>query len=535
MAKSRDVRVDTAEVRDAGRSAALAASSAAPAVPVLSPCAGDAVSVQAATGFAERVGAVGLATAATNLSGDAAAARLHGDAEAYDAQDAAGGADLVRGAAPAGTAAPAPDVRAPSLPGPPQLPGVPAGAVPTTGREISALMHGGPGPQGMLAAAAQLDTAATELDQAAAWMQGSDSAVSRGWESDAATAAQTYLSNLRSSYRSQAARARSLASQIRSHVEDFTRARAQIPPPAVFAELERRLQVAYAANAHPAMLGRFSAQIAELHQALGAANRDSVTGYSQYQRTAPIEAASQPQPGTDTSDTAADPARPGGEDTNDSGADFTAADAADPLLDPAAAPGGDLMQTVLPAVLGGVAAAAGGLLGALSGAGQQLQQAGSQLVGGLAQGANAAMTSAMNGKLNDAETGAPEPPGLNGADPAGTGPAPGDTEAASADPAGTGPLSAPAAAPAVAAAAPATFSTSPGPLPSGANAAPLGGAMMPPMMPMAGRPGGGEGADDRRLYPERRMRIETPPNTEPVKRRREARRTRSEQTGDSGA
>ena len=245
--------------------------------------------MQAATGFAERVGALGYATAATNLRVDAAAARLHGDAEAY-ASRRRGRCGLARGAASASGVVPAPHMRIPSLPGSPQPPGVPAGALPTTGRDIAALMHGGPGPQGLLAAASRVDAAATELDQAAAAMQGSGSAVARAWESAAATAAQTHLLDLRSSYSSQASRARSLASQIRSHVEDFARARAQTPPPAVFADLERRLQVAYAANAHPATLGRFSAQIAELQQALAAANRDAVSAYSQYQRATPAEA-----------------------------------------------------------------------------------------------------------------------------------------------------------------------------------------------------------------------------------------------------
>jgi hypothetical protein len=39
---------------------------------------------------------------------------------------------------------------------------------------------------------------------------------------------------------------------------------------------------------------------------------------------------------------------------------------------------------------------------------------------------------------------------------------------------------------------------------------------------------------DRRLYPERRLRIETPPNTEPVKGRREPRRTRDVKSRDAG-
>jgi hypothetical protein len=47
------------------------------------------------------------------------------------------------------------------------------------------------------------------------------------------------------------------------------------------------------------------------------------------------------------------------------------------------------------------------------------------------------------------------------------------------------------------------------------------------MMPM-GMGGAAAGADaDRRLYPERRLRVESPANAEPVKGRREARKTRA--------
>jgi hypothetical protein len=49
--------------------------------------------------------------------------------------------------------------------------------------------------------------------------------------------------------------------------------------------------------------------------------------------------------------------------------------------------------------------------------------------------------------------------------------------------------------------------------------------MMPPMM---GGPGRGGGVDDKRLYEEKRLRLTTPPNAEPVKGRVEARESRSE-------
>lgn len=56
--------------------------------------------------------------------------------------------------------------------------------------------------------------------------------------------------------------------------------------------------------------------------------------------------------------------------------------------------------------------------------------------------------------------------------------------------------------------------------------APMGG-MMPPMMGGPGR-GGGGGEDEKRLYEEKRLRLTTPPNAEPVKGRFEARESRSE-------
>ena len=78
---SRDLRVDTAGVHAAGATTAAAASSAAPAA-AITPCAGDATSVQIATRAAGQIGALGLATAATNLTTATAATRLHGNADA---------------------------------------------------------------------------------------------------------------------------------------------------------------------------------------------------------------------------------------------------------------------------------------------------------------------------------------------------------------------------------------------------------------------------------------------------------------------
>lgn len=546
MASSRDLRVDVAGVQSGAATTAAAASVATPPAAAVTPCAADATSVQVATGFTGRIGALGVDTIGTNLKTGAAAARLHGDADAYELQEAAGAAGLAAVGAAVGEMAAAPNVPTPSLPGVPAATGVPAGIVPTSGQEISAVVHSGPGPQPLLVTAVALDATAAELEQAAASVRAASSETTGSWSSGAADAAETHLAGLESSYSEQASQARALANQIRGHADDFARAKAAIPTPEVFADLQRRLQAAYAANAHPASMGRFSGQITDLQMKLAAANQDALNGYGRYQQAGQIHAATiephTPQPEKATPAPASAPQGAGGdEETNHAGTDTDTRDPADPLADPgvlgdtgAAATG--VMDSVLPAVLGAVSGAAGGLLGALSGAGAQLQQAGNQALGGLAQGANAAMGSAMGKPSDSVAGGGPQSPELGGFDPelGGGGPEPGDTEPAAGGGGGGagGPLSAPAGAPAVAAAAPATFSAAPPATTSGAAGAPMGGGMMPPMMPMGGRPGGGSGEDDRRLYPERRMRIETPPNSEPVRGRREARRGRADKTAE---
>ena len=193
---------------------------------------------------------------------------------------------------------------------------------------------------------------------------------------------------------------------------------------------------------------------------------------------------------------------------------------------------GELLQAVLPTVLGGVVGAAGGLLGALSGLGDTLQQSGSQLLGALAQGAGQAMSAvqgqaASQGLSDDGDDGfgaGVDGSGLGGGGGAGL---PGNTEPASSP---NGPLAAaPASAAAAPVAAPATYSPSvsaPGAAATPVGGMPMGGMMVPPMVG-GPRGAGGSAEEDRRLYPEKRLRLETAPNTEPVKGRREARETRS--------
>jgi hypothetical protein len=501
--------------------------------------------VRVATRAAGQIGALGLATATANLTTGTAAARLHGDADAYELQEATGATSLGDVTAAVSGGVEAPRVSAPQLSPASQLPGIPAGIMPTNGREIAAVIHSGPGTQGVLAVAAELESVARDLDQAASSVSAAGVLAADSWASDAADAADVHLVGLVNSYTEQASQARALAQQLRMHADDFARAKAEIPPPERFADLEARLHAAYAANAHPTSMGRYTQTIVGLQYALAAANNDAINGYERYREAAQIPAGTMdpdahPDSGAEKPQAAPDGAG-GTQDSVNAGQDAETRSPTDlltaPPADPVGADGlggvaGGLIGSVLPAVLGGVSGAAGGLLGALSGAGQQLQQAGSQIAGGLAQGANAAMGEPKSGDSGGG--GQPQMPQPDGLDPGGGGPEPGDMEPASGAGA-AGPLAAPAGAPAMPAAAPATFSAPPTVTTGAGGGMVGGGAMMPPIMPMGGHSGGGGGEDDRRLYPERRVRIETPPNSEPVKGRREARRSRGEKTSDAEA
>ncbi len=138
---SRDLRVETAGVHAAGATTAAAASSAALLLPPSPRCAGDATSAKVATRAAGQIGALGLATAAANVTTEAAATRLHGGADAYEFQEASGATSLGDVTAAVGGGVDAPPVSTPQLPTSPQLPGIPLGITPTTGHEIAAVIH----------------------------------------------------------------------------------------------------------------------------------------------------------------------------------------------------------------------------------------------------------------------------------------------------------------------------------------------------------------------------------------------------------
>ncbi|MGY4646617.1 PPE domain-containing protein [Mycobacterium sp. URHB0021] len=536
MASSANLYIDPDGVRAAGAGLSTASSSGGGAPPAVTPCAADTTSVKIAYALSTSISELVNATTALHQETARAAARLSRNALTYEDQELANAAALAsssRGRPTSVAIGDAPAAMAPALLAPP----IPSpGVQPVSGKEIAALMHRGAGPEALESAAQALDAHATQLDSAAQSLRSARWTSEQNWDSSAAQQASAHLATLESTYTCHAEQSRALSRDATLQANNFRQARANTPRPEYFADLERRLQAAAAANAAPNSLGRYTAMVTKLQTDLAAAHRQAVNSYTTYTAGGQLQAKPL-EPGVAT--TTPKPAglgEPGGEPSSEEASE----PGADAVLgtDPAASalgapPGGagDLMQSVLPTVLGVVAGAAGGLLGALSGAADKVQQTGSQLVGGLAQGGASALQGLSGGQ--------PGSPGLPSGDDGesgdlgigdgGGGAEPGDTEPASA---GDGPL---AAAPASAAAAPAaapapTFgSATPAVSASGAGAgmgAPMGGGMMPPIMGGPGR--GGSGDDEKRLYEEKRLRLTTPPNAEPVKGRVEARESRSE-------
>lgn len=553
MASSDHLFIDPSGVRGAAETVATGATTAGAQPVAITPSAMDATSVLIANTLGGLVSDLINATAAVNARTAAAAGRLSTNVDTYEQQERANQSALANpgGAAPAAAAVgtiPDAPVPAVAIPAP-----AAAGTTPTSGRDIAALIHGGPGPAALDAAATLLTTHADQLDEAASNIRSARWQTDASWDSDAADAATTHLVGLESEYADRASQARELAQHATTQADNFRRAKSQIPTPQHFDNLERGLMYASQANSNPANMGRYAPVVAKYQTELAAANTQAVNGFGSYTGGAaplaqaeiqrkvatttagvghqkPAGAPPGPEKGDGTGDevNTAGPGLPG---TNPGG---------DPAADLLGAPSGmasDMMSTVLPAVLGGVAGAAGGLLGALSGAGQKVQEAGSQLASGLAQGASSAMGGMQNPDGGDqdksGDAGSGGDPNADAGAGGGGDPGAGGTEPASSV---DGPLSAaPASAAAAPAAAPSMYS--PGsaiPEVAGSAApggAPMGGGMMPPPM-MGGRGAGAGGPNDPKLYPERKLKLETPPNSEPVRGRREQRVARTERPGE---
>lgn len=556
------LQADTAALRGAGAWADKAATAASPGAENVQPCAPDAVSVGASTRFTAQVTLARWYTQVANGMARQCGVLLDAGASAYDEQESASAALLGGSGAPLMGSAVMPAVVSEALAllqggNPDAAPSLPSGEVPGSPRDIARLIdtgRAGPGPRAWQAVADRLRGESGELERAAEQLAAAIAAAQQGWNSVAAEAAVARMRALQSWYEGHAVYVRTLATTAAGHVDDFRMATVQVPDLTAVQTAERELHAANAANARSG--GKFAPAVARAQVQLSALYTQAVDGFKNYTFAAsatspqpppapPILAPGQnPDPvpvtgrgdepkvlhkaDTAPADSPPDPVDAGtgvGQESLRPGTTWPpgAADPGDltPSLADALPGAASLAPQMAPAVLGGVVGGAGGLLGGLSSGGGKAMSMPASMMSGLGEPAGG---DPQHGG-GEPEQAAPQPTG--GADDptpdsGGGGGEPGDTEPAG----GTGSLSAPQAlATPAAEAAPLSAPTagSPAPEPAAAAGSPMG-AMAPPMM--GGPRGGRDGADNKQLYKDRELKVAVPPNSEPVKGRRESRATR---------
>ncbi|BDE17148.1 hypothetical protein MKCMC460_60080 (plasmid) [Mycobacterium sp. 20KCMC460] len=530
----------------------------------MQPCAPDVVSVGASTRFDAQVVLARWYTTVANRMARQFGVLLDAGADAYDGQEAASSAVLGGAALPsaaAGVSLPTAALEAADwFEGgqPSSLPSVPGGQVPASPRDIARLIdsgRAGPGPPAWQAVADSLRKEAGRLERAAEQLAGVIAAAQHGWNSTAADAALARMRSLRSWFEGHATYVRGLAAAATGHVEDFRTAAAQIPEFSAIVAAERELRAANDANVRsrgtlqPAVV-RAQVQLSKLYtqSADGFKNYTSAAGAtSPHPPPAPPAwtPGSHPEPvptagpgdavishKTDAAPANAplEPVDAGngvGEDVVSAGPTWPPTgvdpDAVDVRLADALPDAAAVAPQVIPAVVGGVVGGAGGALGGLMGAGGQAMQGlqPASMMSGL--GEQSGGGGPQQGGEEPPQEAPPSPGGGDEAAPGGGGGGePGDTEPAW----GQGSLSAPpglSAAPAAAAPMSAPMASSALPEAAPAAGAPMG-AMVPPMM--GGPRGSGSGDDKNELYKDRELKVVAPPNSEPVKGRREGRGSR---------
>lgn len=307
------VDIDTTAVTQTAAKVRTAPSStsASSGVSVSAPAA-DPVSVAVSETLQARCAAItgysSLAEAITQARGT----MLASSAGTYEDQEQVSAATLAPngGSSGAGGASPpaAPAIPTPTIPtvSAPQI-----GTPPTNGKDIATLMHGGPGPSGLYAAAQQLRSHASQLSSAASQLQAGSAELSGDWQSSAGDQASARIRELGQWYERHAAHATSAAGALESHAETYARAKANTPTPEQFQDTENRLKQAATANANPANMGRYAPVVSALQTELSALHLKATTQYADYAASAgnpsligdPMEAPPQPGGGTQALDT----------------------------------------------------------------------------------------------------------------------------------------------------------------------------------------------------------------------------------------
>jgi hypothetical protein len=560
---AKSVRVDPGGLRAAAAEAGTAAEGATPGSAQVQPVASDFVSVAASTRFSALVDLARKYTAMANAMARHFGVTLQASATAYESQEAESAAMLggqgvptAAGASPAGLVVPAAVSGATGLGG--QAVAAPAGEVPTNPRDIARLIESGRAGAGVRtweAAETSLRSDAQQLDDAAHELGLAISKIDDSWDSVSAEAATTRMRALQGWYHGHARYVAGLAEQAMAHVGNFRKATTDIPTYKQVVDGERELKTAQEANQRSG--GTLKPAVVHAQVKLGQLYQASTAGFSSYTVSEavpePQVPAPPPAPPPHQPDVIAatgpgsgpvvtrkpepapksaplEPVTGGsgvGESLTTGGPTWPpapvdpAAPGQPPLVETVSDTAGSVIPQLVPGIIGGVVGGLGGVLGGLAGAGQKalqnFEQAASPLMSGLGQHPPGG---APHGGQQSPQSPEPQPP-----QPPNDMPAPGDAGGgggADTEPAGVSePMSAPTVAATPTAAVPISAPTS---APAAAAPAPAIGAMGPMMPPLMGGPRTDtSGPENKQLYRERKLMVVAPPNSEPVKNRREGR------------
>jgi hypothetical protein len=547
-------------VRAAGQQAAVAGAAATPGSDQVQPCASDMVSVGASTRFTAQVMLARKYTAMANAMAGQFGVKLDASAGAYDGQEAASAGMLGEGAG--GPAA------APSIPAAHVVPAdllaggmgvsAPAGEVPASPRDVARLIEtgrAGAGKHAWQAVESSLRSEARQLDDAADRLGSAITTAGDGWQSPSAEAATTRMRALQTWYEGHARYVAALADGAKAHVRNFSKALGDVPPYRQVLDAERELKAALQSNARAGGVHRVAVVNAQMKVSkLYAASTTGFSSYTFAEAAPPQPAMPTPPPPGPIPDVApmvppsgrgegpvgprepqhspksapVDPVQGGpgvGQHVTPGptwppGADDPAT-AAHPVGDALPQTANGLPSEVLPGIIGGVVGGLGGLVGGLSGAGQKalqgMEQAAAQGMSGLGQHPPGGGEPQHGGEQSPQSPEPPSPGDLSSPGDLGGGDGGGaDTEPAGGE-APMAPSTEVAAAPAAAAPVSAPSAAAPAETP-----APMAGAMAPMVAPMRGS-GEGSGPENKQLYQERKLKVVAPPNSEPVKNRREGR------------
>ncbi|WP_241474020.1 WXG100 family type VII secretion target [Mycolicibacterium neoaurum] len=280
------LEIDTAAVTHTAAAVASAASGGSSQGITVTPPASDPVSAAVAETLQARCSAIAGYSNFAQVITEARGSMLASSANTYDDQEQLSAASLGSGGGSSAAASPPPAAPIMSAPTVPTVTAPQIGAPPTNGKDISRLLHGGPGPAGLYSAAQQMRSHASQLQDAARQLQTGSTAISADWQSGAGDQASQRINELSQWYERHGEHATATATAMETHADNYARARANTPRPEEFEDTEQRLKRAAQANANPANMGRYAPVVATLQTELGGLHAKATAQYADYARSA---------------------------------------------------------------------------------------------------------------------------------------------------------------------------------------------------------------------------------------------------------